>query len=223
MSKLVLSSPAPIRPEGPKDQSDPFKSLKQSLKQTLERLETIGINDFEAPDELISLKAQLAQKEKIIQEQSSIIDKLSGHLSVLSSASKPQSEVSVELSRKISSCLIKLQDFPDFVETCKLNSSDLASAIKSNRGEIALASVLTAFNDFIDYSKQTHPGSKGNLIDSFDSRYKPTGNNLSRASKYSDLDQEINQQKRIFSNLCKEITQSLNPELMNFASDMEEN
>ena len=223
MSRLVLSSPAPVRPESSKDVSDSFKSLKKSLKDTLERLETIGINDFEPPDELVSLKAQLLQKEKINQAQSNIIDKLSNQLSILSSASKPIAEVSVDLSRQISACLIKLQDFPDFVETCKLNSADLTSAIKCKRPESALVSVLTAFNDFIEYSKLRNFAARPGLMDSFDSRYKNNANNTSRTSKYSDLDQEINDQKKIFSNLCKEIAQSLNPDLMELGSDMDEN
>jgi hypothetical protein len=213
----------PVRPESSKEVSDSFKSLKKSLKDTLERLETIGISDFEPPDELITLKAQLAQKEKIIQEQSVMIDKMSSQLSVLVASSKPTTEVPVEMSRLISSCLFKIQDFPDFAESCKMNANDLNYSIKSKRNEVALMSVLNTFNDFLEYSKNKTP-SRAMLIESFE--YRSHGQNLnnqSRTSRYSDLDQEISDQKKIFSNLCKEIAQSLNPDLMELGSDLDEN
>ena len=211
MSKLIPSSAAPLRPGPAKDPSDPFKSFKQSLSQSLDRLEAIGISDSEAPDDLTSLKAQLAQNERIIQDQSAIISRLSSHLSALSSPSKPPSDISVDTSRRLSACLINLQDFPDFAKSCKLSSSELASAVQCNSPLSALASVLTAFTDFIEYSKQANPAKPAKpakptgrpaLADSYDSRSRQSANNLSRASKYSDLDQAISQQKRIFSDLC---------------------
>lgn len=212
MSRLVMSSPLTLKPESTKEVSDSFKSLKKTLKDTLERLETIGINDIEPPDELVSLKAQIAQKDKLINEQSQIIEKLTSQVSILANSSRANSEVPTELSRLISGCLFKLQDFPEFAETLNMNQGELVNLLKIKKHDVVLTSVLNTFCEFMEYCKIKPQGVRGGM-DSFEMRGAGVNKSSSRISKYSDLDQEINDQKRVFSSLFKEIAQSLNPDM----------
>ena len=79
-----MGLPVPGKKEsglGSKDMSNTFKSLKRSLKDTLERLETIGIDNSDANDELSTLKFQVSQKNKIIEDQAAEIDALRDILS----------------------------------------------------------------------------------------------------------------------------------------------
>ena len=222
MSRLVMSSPITLKPESTKEVSDSFKSLKKTLKDTLERLETIGINDIEPPDELVSLKAQLAQKDKLINEQSQLIEKLTSQVSILANSSRTSSEVPTELSRLISGCLFKLQDFPEFAETLNLNQGELVSLLKIKKHDVVLTSVLSAFCEFMEYCK-IKPQSGGRAVmDSFEMRGVGLNKSSSRMSRYSDLDQEIDDQKKVFSSLFKEIAQSLNPDMNDLGSEIEE-
>lgn len=138
MARISIGSPLLSKDDlqKNKDLTNSFKSLKKSLKETLERLETIGVNDFEAPDELTMLKAQVLQKDKIISEQAQQIEKLSHLVSLLSSGQK------------------------------------------------------------ISEERATEP-----MIGP-------------RLSKFTDIDQEINNQKKLFANLCSDIGQSLNNEFL---------
>ena len=79
MSKATMSSPFSVKVESgsaTKDISSSFKSLKRSLKDTLERLETIGINDSELGDEVSMLKSQIMLKDKIIEDQALELERL---------------------------------------------------------------------------------------------------------------------------------------------------
>lgn len=222
MSRLVMSSPVTLKPESSKEVSDSFKNLKKTLKDTLERLETIGINDIDPPDEVVTLKAQLAQKDKLINEQSQIIEKLSSQVTILANTSRTQSEVPTELSRLISGFLFKIQDFPEFAETLNLNSGELINLVKTKKTEMALMTVLNTFCEFIEYCKIKPPNHRS-LIDSFE--YRNAGmakSSSSRAGEYSDLDQEISDQKKVFSNLFREIAQSLSPDINELGSEIDE-
>lgn len=80
MAKVTMGNPLPSKGEvvgSGKDLTGTFKSLKRSLKDTLERLETIGLTDLNSGDEVSDLKIQLAQKEKTIEELTGEIKRLS--------------------------------------------------------------------------------------------------------------------------------------------------
>lgn len=82
MAKVTMGLPVPGKKEsglGSQDMSSAFKSLKRSLQDTLERLEqleTIGINDSDAGDEISRLKLELSEKNKIIEKQAAEMDAL---------------------------------------------------------------------------------------------------------------------------------------------------
>lgn len=216
-----MSSPVALKPESTKEVSDSFKNLKKTLKDTLERLETIGINDIDPPDELVSLKAQIAQKDKLINEQAQVIEKLSSQVSILANTSRSQFEVPTELSRLISGFLVKIQDFPEFAETLNLNQGELVNFVKNKKSEMALAAVLNCFCEFIEYCKIKPPNPRS-LLDSFEYRNAGLAKSSSRAGEYSDLDQEISDQKRVFNNLFREIAQSLSPDINELGSEIDE-
>ena len=78
--------------------------------------------------------------------------------------------------------------------------------IKSRQYDRSLFLNLQIFNDFMNYYKAQRsslrsPRVRGNLA-------RPSDQGPSA----SELDQEINEQKRLFSNLCKEIGNTLTPE-----------
>jgi vacuolar-type H+-ATPase subunit I/STV1 len=80
MSKVTMADPISVKKESQpetKDLSLSFKSLKRSLKETLERLETIGINDIDLNEESLNLKSIITQKNKTIEDQAKEIERLS--------------------------------------------------------------------------------------------------------------------------------------------------
>ena len=79
MERISIGIPIPLKDEvqsPAKDLGSSFKSLKRSLKDTLERLEAVGINEIAPIDEVTMLRIQLSQKEKIIQNQALEIERL---------------------------------------------------------------------------------------------------------------------------------------------------
>ncbi|OMJ90210.1 hypothetical protein SteCoe_7507 [Stentor coeruleus] len=238
MARVAMSSPLPLKnePQSSKDISNAFKSLKRSLKDTLERLETIGINDIDSSEDILGLKAQLLQKDRVIQDQSAEIERLKSLL-----ASNPQRKessyqshdpeikfdpINAEIVQNARTLLLRVQEFTDFTEvlTTKITSiTQFLNSIKSKNYEQNLLVTIQTFLDFVDFVKYKHGESK-RLTDSYESRNTPglIFKASSPASKYSDIDQEILDKKKVFSNLCKEISQSLNPESMNSGSEIED-
>lgn len=238
MARVAMSSPLPLKnePQSSKDISNAFKSLKRSLKDTLERLETIGINDIESSEDIPGLKAQLIQKDRIIQDQSSEIERLKGllssnpqHVEVSYPAYDPETKfdfANAEIVQNARTLLLKVQEFSDFTEVLSTKISSITqflNSIKNRNYEQNLLVTIQTFLDFIDFVKYKHGESK-RLTDSYESRNTPglIFKASSPTSKYSDIDQEILDKKKVFSNLCKEISQSLNPESMNSGSEIED-
>ena len=213
-----------------------FKSLKRSLKETLERLETIGINDSESGDELSMLRLSLSQKDKIIEDQASEIERLRKIVEIsefnaqylerksLSPELPTRNEDLIQLANKI---LTKLKEFPGFVSEINSRISSGAEFVKkiNNKDHSkALSVALKALLDFLNFSNpnrlEPRPSS-----DYFGTRNYLNPNKSkasSKSSKASDLDQELSDQKKLLSNLCKEIAISLNPESLEGLSDYED-
>ncbi|OMJ78466.1 hypothetical protein SteCoe_21705 [Stentor coeruleus] len=238
MARVAMSSPLPLKnePQSSKDVSNAFKSLKRSLKDTLERLETIGINDIDSSEDISVLKAHLLQKDRIIQDQSSEIERLKSLLASNPQRIEPHNSThntetkfdfaNAEIVQNARNLLLKVQEFTDFIEVLskKITSiTQFLNSIKNRNYEEILLVTIQTFLDFIDFVKYKYGESK-RLMDSREYRNSPglIYKASSPTSKYSDIDQEILDKKKVFSDLCKEISQSLNPVSMNSCSEIED-
>ena len=123
--------------------------------------------------------------------------------------------------------LNKLKEFQEFSSELlfRLHSeTEYIHLLKFKGYDKALLQIFLIFIDFINFTKsqQSLPKRVAELYDSRSGLKNSMEKPSSRTSKYSDLDQEINEQKRLFSTLCKEIAQSINPESLGSGSDYDE-
>lgn len=98
--------------------------------------------------------------------------------------------------------LQNMKTFPEFTaELSQRVSSDseYLDLIKNREFDKALLLNLQIFNDFVTYAKRP----KISVLSE-----KPE----SQMSRFSEIDQEIHDQRRLFSEICKDIGNSLSPE-----------